>query len=96
MGSVSQSHLFQSGHAPFVPFSGGKSPCGVSQRHDHVFDGAGPGQQIEALEHKADLSVPDHGTPVSGSPAQLFTFQQIVTGSRPVKASQNVHQRTFP
>src|SRR2546422_84737 len=32
---------------------------GVHERELHIFDGAGPGQQVELLEDEADLLIPD-------------------------------------
>ena len=49
----------------------------VDQREFHVLQGGGPGQQVEALEHEADLPVPNGREGVIVEPGHLLSIQQV-------------------
>ena len=53
---------------PFLPFLG-RQPV-VQHGQFDIFEGRGAGQQVETLEHKAELSVPDLGQVVPGKAAR--------------------------
>ena len=67
-GPIGQPHRLQRRHGPFAPLAAGHP--GVGQRQLDVLLRRRPGQQVEALEHEADLPVADLGplVPVQGRP----------------------------
>ena len=70
-----------------------RSRPAVEQRQFHVLQGAGPRQQIEALEHEADLPVPQAGPLVARHLDHLFALQQVTAAGGAIEAAERVHQR---
>lgn len=49
---VSHAHRSEEIAGPFPAFSGGNPP--IQERHFNIFDGCGPGNQLEVLEDETD------------------------------------------
>ena len=52
-------------------------------------------EQVEALEHEADFSVPDDRELVLRHPRDVFTIQNVRAAGRAIQAPEDVHQRRF-
>ena len=73
----------------------GKMRGGVVQRHQHVFQRAGPGQQIEVLEDETDLRVAHHGALLGGQGRDVLPVQPVFSRRGAVQAAEDVHQRAL-
>ena len=51
------------------------------------------GQQVEVLEHEADLAVPELGALVAVDAGDVLALQEVVAGRRPVEQAEDVHER---
>src|SRR5438093_1860783 len=70
----------------------------ATDRHErelHVVERGRARQQIERLEHEADLFVPDPGQLVVVHLARLLAVQQVRPFGGRVEASDQIHQRRF-
>ena len=79
----------------FGPLAGlpvGEVRRGIGQGHDDVVQGAGAGQQIEGLEHEADLFVAQLGPGIGIQGGDVLAVQPEFSGGGPVEAAQDVHQ----
>ena len=65
----------------------------VEQGELDVVEGGGPRQQVEALEHEADLPVAHLGQLVAREPGDIPAVEQVVAAGRPVEAAEDVHER---
>ena len=72
---------------------GRAQPRGVQQRQLHVLQGAGARQQVEVLEHEADLPVPQPGPLVARHLDDLFALQPIAAAAGVIEAAERVHER---
>ena len=67
----------------------------VEQRQLYVFLGCEGGNQVEALEDKADLPAPEPGEAFVGKRCYIFAGKTIAPASGLVEAADDVHQRGF-
>ena len=67
----------------------------VKQRQLHIFARRGAGQQIETLKHKTDLAIANVGELIAIEARNVRVIQEILAGTRPVQATEDVHQRRF-
>ena len=90
---VGQADLAQrlDGAAPAL----GPRHAGIDQRQLDVLHGAGPGQEVEALEHESHGAVADFGEGVAVQPRDLAPFEQVLSGGRAVEAADEMHQCRF-
>ncbi len=65
----------------------------VEQRQLDVLEGVGARQQVEVLEHEADLVVADLGAAVAVEVRDLDAVEHVAAGGRPVETADDVHQR---
>jgi hypothetical protein len=65
----------------------------VNQRQLDVLSRGGARQQIKILEDEADLAIPDIGKLVSVQSGNIGAVQNIMTRSRSIQATQDIHQR---
>ena len=89
-----QSHREQRRHAP-ARAARAAGVVGVQQRQFHILQRAGPRQQVELLEHEADLLVANLRQLVAVQLADADPIQPVLPGRRLVEAPENVHQRRF-
>ena len=54
-----------------------------------------PRQQIEILKNKADFFIAGQGQLIVVQRGDFRAIQLIRAGSRPIQASENIHQRRF-
>src|SRR5262249_57148300 len=72
----------------------GRQPA-IEQRQLDVLEGRGSRQQVELLEHEADLRVADSREVVLGERAHVDIVEQITSGRRRVQAAQQIHEGGF-
>src|ERR1035437_762418 len=65
----------------------------IHQRRGHVLQGAGPRQQVVALEHETDRARANKGQAVVIQFVNRLTVQDVPAGRRPVQTAQDVHHR---
>ena len=81
-------------HRPLVPF--GRlhlAAAVVEQRQLDVVERRRARQQVEALEHEADLPVPDQRQLVLRHPRDVLAVEEVLAAGRPIEAAEDVHQR---
>ena len=88
-----QPHTCQHFLCPFQPFL--FPHAGIQQRQCHVFQHRLAGQQVEVLEHEADLLVPYRGKLVVAALCHVLSVEEIVPAGLLVQQPNNVHQRGF-
>ena len=64
----------------------------VEQRQFNIFSGRCPRQQVKALKHKPDLAVSNIRQLIAIKPRDIGIIQNVLTGSRTIEATENVHQ----
>ena len=89
---AAQPDFFQSFHGALPPFAQGHQRLGVKQRQFHVILGRGAGQQIETLEHKAQLLVPQFCQFPAIQTGHRHPIQPVSAAGGLVQASEGVHQ----
>ena len=94
VGAVGQPHPFQclAGQQSDILISG---VARVQQRQFDVFKGGGPGQEVEALEHEADLLVADVGQLVAVQVVDMDAVQKIIAAAGIVQAAEDVQHGRF-
>ena len=70
-----------------------RSDPGVEQRQGDVLERAGARQQVEALEHEAELLEPDRRELVVAERRDVVAVEEVPARRRTVEAAQQVHQR---
>ena len=68
---------------------------GVDQRQLDVLERRGAGEQVEGLEHEADLPVADLGALVAVEPRDVDAVEEVAARRRPVEAADDVHERAL-
>jgi hypothetical protein len=68
---------------------------GVDQRELDVVQAGGPRQQVESLEHEADLLVPDPGQLVVLQLRYPVAIEPVLPTCGTVETADQVHQRRF-
>ena len=66
--------------------------AGVDERQLDIVDGVRPGQQVEGLEHEADLPVAERGQFGVTQRGNGSTVEQVVAPVRAVEAADDVHE----
>jgi hypothetical protein len=66
---------------------------GVIERQADILDGAGAGQEIEALENKAEPFAADAGEVRFAQRRDIDALQEIMAAGRQVEAAENIHER---
>jgi len=64
----------------------------IKQRQLDVVECRGAGQQVETLEHEADLRVANVGKRILRHPRDVFSVEKILTRRRPVETPDDVHE----
>src|SRR4051794_20520352 len=90
--ALSQTDEIENLYRAFVTF-GPFQPTAVQQRQFHIVQRRGAGQQVEALEHEADLSVADGGELVFRHSRDVIAIEKVLSRRWPIEASRNVHER---
>src|SRR5574343_1230283 len=67
--------------------------AGVTERHHHVVQGVHAAEQVEALEHEADLVQAQLGQLLLVEPAHVDAVADVLAGVIGVQAAEHVHQR---
>jgi hypothetical protein len=89
--AVGQSHL---GQCPVRTLTTIRSPhARIHQWQLDVAPGGHGGEQVELLEHEADLAVPDSGQCALAEIAHVLPAEPIAARGRDVEAAEDVHQR---
>ena len=69
-----------------------RSGAAVEERELYVLERAGPGQEIEPLEHESDLSIPDACQRIPREMGDVVSVEGVAPGSQRVEAPQEVHE----
>src|SRR5436190_1890166 len=69
-----------------------RRPGVVEQQQLDVVERRRPRQQVEALEHEADLLVPDDGELVLGQLRHVLAVEEVLPAGRPIEAADDVHE----
>ena len=88
-----QADLVQRRHAEFAPLPGGHAA--VDQRQLDIFQSGGAGQEIVALEDKADIEIAQQSAAAPVERASIRAEKIVAAGSRRVEAADNVHGSGF-
>ena len=88
---VGKAHGFQRGAGTLAPLL--LLHAAVQKRQRHIIQRRQLGQQVEGLEHKADLLVAHLGQLLAGAFGNLPATQQIAAGGGHIQAADQVHQR---
>jgi hypothetical protein len=92
--ALSQTDGGQRVHRPLVPLGGLELQGAViQQRQFHVVERGGARQQVEPLEHEADLLVADRREVVFRHPGHVLAIEKVVPAGRTVETAEDVHQR---
>src|SRR5674476_846583 len=86
---VTQTHPCQSLHGPLLAL--GSPHARVAQGQLDVAPSWQRSQQVELLEHKADLAVSNNGECVLAHSADVLASQVVATRGRHIQAAHNVH-----
>ena len=70
----------------------GQMGRGIDQRQLDIFQRAGARQEIEALEHEAELFAADRGRGGLSQPRHIHAFEEILPAGGPVETAQDRHQ----
>ena len=73
----------------------GRRHARIAQRHRHVVLRAHPRQQIEALEHEADLVAAQDRAFFGVQRRDIHAVAQVGAGGRRVETADEIHQRRF-
>ena len=68
----------------------------VDQGKSHIVYSRQAGQEIEALEHKANAGIARMGQFIICITGNILTFEDILPRCRAVKTAQDIHQRRLP
>ena len=68
---------------------------GVDGRNSDVFPGFEVGEQVVALEDKADVFAPERGAFLRAEVSGVFAVDVILAGAGAVKAAEDIHQGGF-
>ena len=91
LGPLLQVHSCQRLFHPLLPLCPGDFL--VNEGQLHILLSGELGDQVEALEHEADLPVPDPGKLIFGIVLNGRAVQEISAGVSGVQASDDIHQR---
>ena len=86
-------HQFQQLLCPLCPLTG--RYAGIHHRQFHIFQGVGPGDQIEILKHKADFSVSNGGKLRIIRSLHIGAIQPVMPLRGLVQHTDQIHQRGF-
>ena len=93
VGARAQAHPPQRGQRTRAPL--GRLDAGIDHGQFHVFQRAGAWQQVELLEHKANLAVAQPRQRVGAHVVHRLTGQAVFARGGCVQAAQDVHERAF-
>src|SRR5579875_3639131 len=93
VGAVAEAHHGQGRLRPFEPL--GLGQAGVLQRQRHVGQRPRPRNQVERLEHEADVAVAQVREVVLVEAADVDTIDPVAPAGRHVQAAEDVHQRAL-
>src|SRR5437764_5646201 len=65
----------------------------VEQRQFHVVERRRPRQEVESLEHEADLLVPDRCELVFRELRYVLAVKEVLSARRTIQAADDVHER---
>ena len=68
----------------------------MNQGKSHIVYSRQAGQEIEALEHKANAGIARMGQFIICITGNILTFEDILPRCRAVKTAQDIHQRRLP
>ena len=90
IGPALQADLDQGIHRALAAFLGGNAL--IDQRQFDVLKGCGARQQVEALKDEPQKMPPQQRPLIAVKPSDIGAEQQVLAGSRRIKATQNVHR----
>src|SRR4029453_5878604 len=67
----------------------------INQRQLRVLARRCAAQQIETLKHETELAIADLRELITIEPGNVCIIQEILTGTWPVEAAKDVHERRF-
>ena len=88
-----QTNSLQQLSGPLASFPVGGVLHGIRERHHHIFESTGAGQQIEVLEDEANLLITQHGPPVSRQLHDILPVKPVIPGSGMIETPQDIHER---
>ena len=91
MEPLRQAHRLQGRFCPLPPFL--LAHTGVKQRQSHIVQGRHLRQEVEVLEHKADVLIPDLCQLVIVQGAHILVFQDVLARGWQIQAAHQVHER---
>ena len=91
IGAVGETDGFQEVHGAFAPLA--SSDARIDERQSDIVGGAALREQVEVLEHEADLLVAREGERVVREMRDLLAVEPVRAFRRSVKTAQDVHER---
>ena len=76
----------------FAPLAGGNPP-GIDHRQLDILERRRPCQEVEVLEHEAEVTIADRGALVLGERHHLPAVEPVAPGRGPIEAAERVHER---
>src|SRR5438034_509165 len=95
VGALSQADRVEQLERPPAPLLRGQRLGAVHERQLHILLRGGAGEQVEALEHEADLAVPEHGPAIAIELRDVLPLQQVAARAGPVEQADDVHEGRF-
>src|SRR2546430_4277785 len=68
----------------------------VEDRELDVFEGAGPGEDVDRLEDEPDLAVADPREPITREAGDVLAVDEVAAGRRRIQTAENAHEAGLP
>src|SRR5262245_3743874 len=92
---VAEADTFEQFRGAMLAFAVRGSIRVVGERHHHVLERAGSGEQIKVLEDKTNLPAANDGPVVRAQTRYFFAVQPVLARRGPIETTENVHQGGF-
>ena len=93
--AIGQADLFEQRLGQLAGTGAGLPVDGVVQRHEHVVEGRGAGQQVETLEHESEFAGAHQGPFIRREAAHFLAVEPKAARAWAVEAAENIHQGGF-
>ena len=92
---VGQADTLERLAGPFAALAGGDPP-GIDHRQFDILQRRRPRQEVEVLEHEAEVAVADRSALILGERHHLPVVEPVASGTGAVEAAERVHERRLP
>ena len=94
--AIAEAEKLQRRARPFDAHGAALRPRGgVVERQADILEGAGAGQEVEALEYEAEAFAADAGEVRLAQRRDIDALQEVMAAGRLVEAAENIHERRF-